>query len=145
MSCNHSSSTPHASSTSFPSPFHPASVTSRTLPVEQKAPTNPFQPARSWASQLGSFQIFPASFMSSSTVVPSDLLLGGCGKFSLPLVFLLPRYHVAAQQQHTENKMKPMGGAWSNGPINTPLNTYFIYALVFINSICYYLAHYIKC
>ena len=51
---------------------------SSSLRVEHKAPTNFFQPSRSWASQLTSFQVFPAAFISSSMVlrqVPSGLPL----------------------------------------------------------------------
>ena len=51
---------------------------SSSLPVEHKALTNFFQPSRSWASQLTSFQVFPTAFISSSMVlrqVPSGLPL----------------------------------------------------------------------
>ena len=36
---------------------------------EHKAPTRFFQPVLSWASHRSSFQVFPASFISSSTVL----------------------------------------------------------------------------
>ena len=50
-----------------------------SLPVEDKAPTNPFHPGRSWA-----YQVFPASVISSST------------KWSA--TFLLPRWNLMSIQ-----------------------------------------------
>ena len=40
-----------------------------SLPLEHMAPTNLLQPARSWASQPSSIQVFLAIFISSSTVL----------------------------------------------------------------------------
>ena len=57
-------------------------IQSSSLPLEHKAPTNPLQPSRSWASHSSSFQVFPISFISFST----DLLQVPRG---LPL-FLFP-------------------------------------------------------
>ena len=50
-------------------PTHSITHSITSLPLEHKAPTNLLQPTRSWTSQPCLIRVFPAAFISSSTVL----------------------------------------------------------------------------